>query len=54
MFCAFCHTKIDPLYSWKGTSGFYCSEFCAEEYGLEPSASVPPQRPVRPPPEPRA
>ena len=35
--CAFCKNPIKPLSDWKGSDGrFYCSEFCADEYGLEP------------------
>jgi len=37
MRCAFCYSEIDRLNAWSGTRGnFYCSEFCAEEHGLEP------------------
>ena len=38
MHCAFCYREIDRLNGWRGPSGIiYCSEFCAEEYGLEPA-----------------
>ena len=37
MHCAFCYREIDRLNAWRGARGIiYCSEFCAEEYGLEP------------------
>jgi len=46
MFCAFCHQEIASLNAWKGSSGkLYCSEFCAEEFGVErnPNAAFSPQ-----------
>jgi hypothetical protein len=37
MLCAFCREEIDRLSAWRSSSGrLYCSEFCADEYGLEP------------------
>ena len=42
MHCAFCYREIDRLNAWRGARGIiYCSEFCAEEYGLEPTPSLP-------------
>jgi hypothetical protein len=40
MHCAFCHQPIDRLNAWKGAAGFYCSEFCAEEFGLDANGRV--------------
>jgi hypothetical protein len=56
MHCAFCHADIDRLSAWKGSSGsLYCSEFCAEEFGLEPNTTpLPPPDAARRVERPRA
>jgi hypothetical protein len=30
MKCAYCGKSIAPKKAWKGSHGFYCSEFCAD------------------------
>ena len=45
MLCPFCQNEVDRLSAWRGTSGnFYCSEFCADEHGLEPKLAGLPRR----------
>ncbi len=49
MLCPFCQNEIDRLSAWRGTSGnFYCSEFCADEHGLEPNLAGLPRSLTRP------